>query len=291
MIFMGRKKKRRAAAKRKGNRYRVSPEVKRERRRRFFVLTGYACTFLLVVFLVSSFFVMGYRYLVTTPYLCVKNIEVHGCRWLSKEQVKRLSGVSKGQNLLALNLRKIREKIEKNSWIKAVTLTRSIPDTLYIEVEEKEPMAFVRIGETYLVDSDGELIKRVEDETKYRNKHYLAITGLDKEKVLCSGKIPAEVCSCVRQFIVMAESNGGWFDLKKISEARWSKLSGLSISFENGLVVNLGRGNFSLKFSMLRRVLSEISKRRIAGEVKEIDLRCSPRVYISGRFTGNLIPG
>lgn len=289
---MARKKKRKGVVRRKSNRYRVSPEIKRERRKRTLLLAGYVCGFLVAVFIVSSVFVLGYRYLITTPYLRINAIEVQGCRQLSAQQVIRLSGVHVGQNLLAVNLKKIRKRIEINPWVEGVVINRVIPDKLVIEIEEKNPVALVQLRKKYLVDSRGKLIVPVKNTEGFRDRNYLVLTGLNEKEVLARGGVPADVYDQFRQFIAIGGSNGNWFDLGEIREVRWDPLNGLILSYgASNMVIKLGKGSFSLKFSMLRRVMGEISRRNIDEQVKEIDLRCSPRVYISKKHANHLVSG
>ena len=289
---MARKKKRKGVVRRKSNRYRVSPEIKRERRKRTLLLAGYVCGFLVAVFIVSSVFVLGYRYLITTPYLRINAIEVQGCRQLSAQQVIRLSGVHVGQNLLAVNLKKIRKRIEINPWVEGVIINRVIPDKLVIEIEEKNPVALVQLRKKYLVDSRGKLIVPVKNTEGFRDRNYLVLTGLNEKEVLARGGVPADVYDQFRQFIAIGGSNGNWFDLGEIKEVRWDPLNGLILSYgASNMVIKLGKGSFSLKFSMLRRVMGEISRRNIDEQVKEIDLRCSPRVYISKKHANHLVSG
>ncbi|RLB00987.1 MAG: hypothetical protein DRG83_10790 [Deltaproteobacteria bacterium] len=289
---MARKKKRKGVVRRKSNRYRVSPEIKRERRKRTLLLAGYVCGFLVAVFIVSSVFVLGYRYLITTPYLRINAIEVQGCRQLSAQQVIRLSGVHVGQNLLAVNLKKIRKRIEINPWVEGVIINRVIPDKLVIEIEEKNPVALVQLRKKYLVDSRGKLIVPVKNTEGFRDRNYLVLTGLNEKEVLARGGVPADVYDQFRQFIAIGGSNGNWFDLGEIKEVRWDPLNGLILSYgASDMVIKLGKGSFSLKFSMLRRVMGEISRRNIDEQVKEIDLRCSPRVYISKKHANHLVSG
>ncbi len=291
---MAKQGSKKAPLRRKGNRYRVSPEVKKERRKRILALGGLVAGFLVAVFVLSSVFVLGYRYLITTPYLRINSVEVKGCKWLEPKKVKKISGLHPGQNLLAVNLKKIRKKIEQNPWVSSVVINRVIPDEIVIEIEEKRPFAMVRFGDNsfYLIDEKGDLIVPVKVSDRYWSNEYLVVTGLNREKVMEKGRIPREACEQIKQFISMSEANYSWFRPRDIKEVRWSRLDGLTISFGKGpVVIKLGKGEFSLKFLMLRRVLGEISRRNIEGQVKEIDLRCSPRVYISSKYNFHLVSG
>ncbi len=284
---MARRSRKKAPVRRKNNRYRVSPEVKRQRRRRALVSAAIVTGCLSAVLITSSVFVLGYRYLITTPYLRIKSVEVNGCRWLEPDKVKKLTGLHPGQNLMAVNLKKIRKKIEQNPWVAGVVINRVIPDRIVIEITERRPLAMVRLdnNETYLVDTNGYLIVPVSSSDKRSYTNYLVLTRLNHSEVMKKGRIPMEVSEQVKQFISMGEANSSWFKLADIKEMKWSYPGGLTVNFGRPpVVIKLGRGEFSLKFSMLRKVLGEISRRNIGDKIKEIDLRCSPRVYISGKY-------
>ncbi|HEC31118.1 MAG TPA: hypothetical protein ENI41_01350, partial [Deltaproteobacteria bacterium] len=165
-------------------------------------------------------------------------------------------------------------------------------DKLVIEIEEKNPVALVQLRKKYLVDSRGKLIVPVKNTEGFRDRNYLVLTGLNEKEVLARGGVPADVYDQFRQFIAIGGSNGNWFDLGEIREVRWDPLNGLILSYgASNMVIKLGKGSFSLKFSMLRRVMGEISRRNIDEQVKEIDLRCSPRVYISKKHANHLVSG
>ncbi len=281
---MARQKKNKSVPKRKANRYRIAPEVKRERRKRFLAISGAVCGFFLSVFLISLVFVLGYKYLITTPILRIDSIEVQGCRWLAPEEIRELSGVHAGQNLVAVNLKKVRKRVEKNPWVESVIINRVIPDKLVIEIEEKEPVAVLRLKELYLVDQKGELIVPLKKAKSCNPRYYLVLSGLDEKEILKKRRVPLEVMAEFNQFLSIGEVNQSWFKLRDISEVMWSPTDGLALNLgRKQVVIRLGKGNFALKFSMLRKVLSEISRLNIEDRIKEIDLRCSRRVYISKR--------
>lgn len=63
--------------------------------------------------------------------------------WLSREEVLRWTGVRAGDNLLALDLDRIKRDLELVPQIEEVALERQLPDTLRIVVRERQPVARV----------------------------------------------------------------------------------------------------------------------------------------------------
>lgn len=63
--------------------------------------------------------------------------------WLSRAEVVRWTGVRAGDNLLTLDLDRIKRDLELVPQIEAVALERVLPDTLRILVRERQPLARV----------------------------------------------------------------------------------------------------------------------------------------------------
>ena len=62
-------------------------------------------------------------------------------------------------DLLSLDLKKIKEILEQEQWIKRVNLKKVYPSTLVLDIIENDPYAILRDkGKYYLVDIDGTII-------------------------------------------------------------------------------------------------------------------------------------
>jgi len=105
----------------------------------------------------------------------LEDVVVEGRMRTNKKQILNTLDLKRGIPLLSINLYEAKEKLENLSWIKAARIERRLPDTLFIRISEKEPVAiWQNQNKTYLVDYDGELV-----ETKEANKHkeLLLVTG------------------------------------------------------------------------------------------------------------------
>lgn len=96
----------------------------------------------------------------------IRRVELrHGGR-LKPEVIRRWADVHPGQNLLALDLDRVRQDLEMNPWVERADVEALRPDCLRLRVWEREPVARVvtwRLqpgtgqawSETNLVDSEG----------------------------------------------------------------------------------------------------------------------------------------
>lgn len=75
----------------------------------------------------------------------LRTVEITTGGGLSAEQIQRWAGVKTGQNLLALDLARIKRDLELVPAIRSATLERVLPGTLHIRVAEREPLAEVQV--------------------------------------------------------------------------------------------------------------------------------------------------
>ena len=73
----------------------------------------------------------------------IQNIEVQTDGVIAPEQLRRLSNVKLGANLIALDLATVKRSLELETTIDAVSVERVLPRTLKIRVTEREPVAQV----------------------------------------------------------------------------------------------------------------------------------------------------
>jgi hypothetical protein len=96
----------------------------------------------------------------------IRDLDVQTDGVISIDQLRRWSGVKPGQNLLALDLARVKEHLEMVPLIRSASIERVLPGTLRIRVVERQPVAQVNAprprpgGEgievlVYHIDADG----------------------------------------------------------------------------------------------------------------------------------------
>lgn len=89
----------------------------------------------------------------------VEEIIVEGVVNADVQMMKAIINIERGDPLFALNPREAKDLVEMISWVKNARVERRFPDTIYIKVDEREPMAFwQKGGKLKLLDRDGEVI-------------------------------------------------------------------------------------------------------------------------------------
>ena len=77
----------------------------------------------------------------------VQEIEVQTDGVIAPDQLRHWAGVRMGENLLALDLARVKRDLEMVSMIKSVAVERVLPHTLRLRVAEREPLAQVHVLE------------------------------------------------------------------------------------------------------------------------------------------------
>lgn len=75
----------------------------------------------------------------------IQQVDVQTDGVISAEQLRRWSGVRPGQNLLGLDLARVKRDLEMQAMIDSVSVERILPGTLRLRISEREPIAQVTV--------------------------------------------------------------------------------------------------------------------------------------------------
>lgn len=93
--------------------------------------------------------------------LAVGHVEVVGEADLTEQEVRTAATIPSGEPLARLDLQAIRLRVESLALVRSAEVTRKWPDTVVVDVQEREPVAVVEIGgELRGLDVDGVVFQR-----------------------------------------------------------------------------------------------------------------------------------
>lgn len=91
----------------------------------------------------------------------VQNILVEGRVHTDVDVLKAIINVQKGDPIFSLSPQEAREMIEKLSWVKSARIERRLPDTIFINLEERTPLAlWQNNNKLALIDEEGVVLTR-----------------------------------------------------------------------------------------------------------------------------------
>jgi cell division protein FtsQ len=86
-------------------------------------------------------------------------IEIAGTHNVSRAQVMEVMGSAIGRNIFFVPLAQMQSQLQQIPWVESASVMRFVPNRLRVEIKERTPEAFVRVGSRiYLIDSSGVLM-------------------------------------------------------------------------------------------------------------------------------------
>jgi cell division protein FtsQ len=80
------------------------------------------------------------RLVLTNPTFAIRTIDIQTDGVVRKNQLLAWAGVAPGQNLIALDLRRVKRDLELAPIVRRATVDRVLPSTVRIRIEEREPV-------------------------------------------------------------------------------------------------------------------------------------------------------
>lgn len=102
------------------------------------------------------------------PVFVITGIDAQDSAHLSADTVAKLANVEEGTTLLNVDVDQVQQNVERNPWVKSVTVRREFPDRLAVTVEERTVWAVVLIGSgttAWALGDDGVWIEPVQLDT------------------------------------------------------------------------------------------------------------------------------
>lgn len=192
----------------------------------------------------------GYLWGTSSPRFSVRDVHVEGAKRASIPQLAELTGIESATNIFLVNPADCARRIETHPWVRRATVRRDFPGTVYIDIEEHDPVALIALGPLYLVDRQGVVFKRVSwgDPVDFP-----VITGL------MAGDPTGPALDVLDAWRVSAAS-------QQLAEIHLDPLHGAILTLaadEEGppIVVHLGHQEFPRRLQKLRQLTAVLSER------------------------------
>jgi len=236
--------------------------------------------FLLCLGALSIGLISGYQFLSSAQWFRVQDIVVTGVEDSMREALIKLSGITDEDSLLSVDIAAVERTIKKHPWIKDVSVTRSFPRTLHIEVHHEEPIAVVVLDRMCLMDREGVLFKDIEKDDPI---DFPIVTGLSRGDEGVSGHLKR-----VGSFLTTYSLWSAVLPARDLSEVHVEEDGALSVYFnELPFRVSFGRGDFSKKIISLQRIIKHLQVTHRLREAKSIDMDYQDRGVVA--FTDRVV--
>ncbi len=212
------------------------------------------------------------------------DIEISGLTNVTRGQIMEVMGGDIGRNIFFVPLAQRKEQLEQIPWVETASVMRFIPHRLRIEIRERTPVAFARVGsKIMLVDASGALME---------------LPGGSKMKYsfpVIVGTNPGEPISTrsarmrIYQDLTGQLDAGGARYLQDISEVDLSDPDDVKVLAESPqgeVLVHLGSSNYLQRYKIYVTHVQEW--RQQFDKLESVDLRYDRQIIVNPDLHGGV---
>jgi cell division protein FtsQ len=204
-----------------------------------------------------------------SPRFALRTVRSHGLKRATEHELMRLASVGPGSNLWSLDTRAVAQAMASHPWVRSVDVTRSLPDTLDLRIEERTAAALASLGELYVVDSEGEPFKRL---SAGEPLDLPLLSGISRESAV---RDAAGTAARFREALAVVEAYERIARVPPLSEIHLQD-AGFQLITSDGIRVVVGRAGIDEQLRRLGRVREELHQRGLLAAAIHLENRVRP---------------
>jgi len=208
------------------------------------------------------------------------NIEVTGMQNVTKAQIMEVMGADIGRNIFFIPLAQQKAQLEQIPWVESASVMRFVPNRLSVEIHERTPIAFARVGPRIsLIDAGGTLME-LPQKHKYS---FPVILGMNSGEPL-STRAPR--MKAYNDLVQDLDSGGARYS-QDLSEVDLSDLENLKVRVNDpagDVLVELGSSEYLKRY---KTYVSHVREwRQQFQKLESVNLRYDNQVIVNPEIEG-----
>ena len=208
------------------------------------------------------------------------DIEMAGLANVTRAQVMEVMGGDIGRNVFYIPLDQRQKQLEQIPWVESASVMRFAPDRIKIQIHERTPVAFARIGSKIsLIDASGVLME-LSAKKKYS---FPVIVGMNSGEPLSTRAARMKIYNDV----VRELESGGTHYSQELSEVDLTDPEDVKILTndpDREVLVHLGSSNYLDRFKVYVAHLREW--RQQFEKLESVDLRYDRQIVVNPDLRG-----
>jgi cell division protein FtsQ len=193
----------------------------------------------------------------------VRHVDVRGVDNLNELKVYERALAQQNRAMPLVDLDTLRQDLLGLSWVKDARVSRQLPDTLVIDIVEREPHAVLRKADRFvLIDETGHELETV---ARARAQGKLIVSGLGAGQQVVGLTRLLDAAPALKPRVQEAE----W-----IGNRRWN------VTFKTGQVLALPEGDKASAGALVSFARLDGTNRLLGGKVTIFDMRANDRIYL-----------
>ena len=209
-------------------------------------------------------------------------IEVTGAQHVAHAQIMDVMGGDIGRNIFFVPLALRKQQLEQIPWVESASVMRFVPNRLRIEIHERTPVAFARIGSHIsLIDAGGTLM-----ELAPGGKHkysFAVITGMNAGEPLSTR---AARIKNYNDLVRELDASGARYsqELSEVDLTDPEDVKVLAADSNGEVLVHLGSGNYLKRY---RTYVTHVQQwRQQFDKLESVDLRYDGQIIVNPDLNG-----
>jgi cell division protein FtsQ len=208
------------------------------------------------------------------------DIEITGMHNVARSQIMEVMGADIGRNIFFIPLAQQKAQLEQIPWVESASVMRFVPNRLEVEIHERTPVAFARVGSHIsLIDAGGTIM-----ELPHNHKYsFPVILGMNSAEPL-STRAPR--MKAYNELIRELDSEGAHYS-QDLSEVDVSDLDDLKVRVNDpagDVLVELGSSDYLKRYKVYVAHVREW--RQQFQKLESVNLRYDNQVIVNPDMEG-----
>jgi cell division protein FtsQ len=210
------------------------------------------------------------------------DIEIIGTHNVPHTQVMEVLGGDIGRNIFFIPLTERKAQLEKIPWVESASVMRFVPNRLQVEIHERTPIAFARLGSRiWLIDAGGTLMELPgAGKQKYS---FPVIVGMNPGEPLSTRAARMRIYN---QVLRELDSDGAHYsqDLSEVDISDQDDVKVLTNDSAGAVLVHLGSSDFLSRYKIY--VTHVRGWRQQFEKLESVDLRYEHQIILNPDMQG-----
>jgi cell division protein FtsQ len=214
------------------------------------------------------------------------DIEISGLDNVTRSQVVEVMGGDIGRNIFFIPLAERKKQLEQIPWVESASVMRFVPNRLRVEIHERTPVAFARVGsKILLVDATGTLMELpAAGKKKYS---FPVILGTNPGEPLSTRAARMKIyCDVMRQL----DSSGAHYsqDLSEVDLSAPDDVKVLVSDPQGEVLVHLGSSDYLDRYKIYVTHVQQWRQQFV--KLESVDLRYDRQIIVNPDLGGAMEP-
>jgi cell division protein FtsQ len=209
------------------------------------------------------------------------DIEMAGLTNVTHGQVMEVMGGDIGRNVFFISLDQRQKQLEQIPWVESASVMRFAPNRIRIQIHERAPVAFARVGSRVMLIDAGGVLMELSAKKKYS---FPVIVGMNSGEPLSTRGARMKIYN---ELVREIDSSGGHYsqDLSEVDLSDGEDVKVLTNDPDGEVLVHLGSSNYLDRFKIYVAHLREW--RQQFEKLESVDLRYDRQIIVNPDLRGS----